>query len=219
MPCVSRRDHATVISWLMWGPMSEPSPDRTILFSPVPGGWSHWSPWSWCDRSCGGGRSLRSRSCSSPPPKNGGASCVGERLHVRSCNPMPCGTTVMTATSCQSSLSAKLSPPPPLTSLPLYPWDGEGSRLLLCGLLRKTEIFREGMARSGGRAGMSYMYPGPLWLKVGCKDLPPTWLMPRTASSQPCLNQLAQAKFLRACSVMSRLYVLLSGINRTKDYN
>ncbi|XP_017177065.1 SCO-spondin isoform X4 [Mus musculus] len=57
---------------------------------PVPGGWSHWSPWSWCDRSCGGGRSLRSRSCSSPPPKNGGTSCVGERHHVRPCNPMPC---------------------------------------------------------------------------------------------------------------------------------
>ncbi|XP_039109837.1 SCO-spondin-like [Hyaena hyaena] len=57
---------------------------------PVPGGWSHWSPWSWCDRSCGGGRSLRSRSCSSPPPKNGGAPCVGERHHVRLCNPWPC---------------------------------------------------------------------------------------------------------------------------------
>ncbi|XP_045352374.1 SCO-spondin-like [Leopardus geoffroyi] len=57
---------------------------------PVPGGWSRWSPWSWCDRSCGGGRSLRSRSCSSPPPKNGGAPCVGERHHVRLCNPGPC---------------------------------------------------------------------------------------------------------------------------------
>ncbi|XP_053409722.1 SCO-spondin-like [Nycticebus coucang] len=57
---------------------------------PVPGGWSHWSPWSWCDRSCGGGQSLRSRRCSSPPPKNGGAPCVGERHHVRLCNPMPC---------------------------------------------------------------------------------------------------------------------------------
>ncbi|XP_008583107.1 PREDICTED: SCO-spondin, partial [Galeopterus variegatus] len=57
---------------------------------PVPGGWSRWSPWSWCDRSCGGGRSLRSRSCSSPPPKNGGAPCLGERHHTRLCNPEPC---------------------------------------------------------------------------------------------------------------------------------
>ncbi|KAM6201811.1 SCO-spondin-like [Rhynchocyon petersi] len=58
---------------------------------PVSGGWSRWSPWSWCDRSCGGGRSLRSRSCSSPSPKNGGAPCVGERHHTRPCNAMPCG--------------------------------------------------------------------------------------------------------------------------------
>ncbi|ELK05197.1 SCO-spondin [Pteropus alecto] len=56
----------------------------------LPGGWSRWSPWSWCDRSCGGGRSLRSRSCSSPPPKNGGAPCAGERHQARLCNPMPC---------------------------------------------------------------------------------------------------------------------------------
>uniref|UniRef100_H0VSR4 SCO-spondin n=1 Tax=Cavia porcellus TaxID=10141 RepID=H0VSR4_CAVPO len=57
---------------------------------PVPGGWSRWSPWSWCDRSCGGGRSLRTRSCLSPPPKNGGASCAGERHHTRVCNALPC---------------------------------------------------------------------------------------------------------------------------------
>ncbi|XP_042533232.1 SCO-spondin-like [Dipodomys spectabilis] len=57
---------------------------------PVPGGWSRWSPWSSCDRSCGGGQSLRSRSCSSPPPKNGGAPCVGRRHQVRLCNPMAC---------------------------------------------------------------------------------------------------------------------------------
>uniref|UniRef100_A0A2I3GQ68 SCO-spondin n=1 Tax=Nomascus leucogenys TaxID=61853 RepID=A0A2I3GQ68_NOMLE len=57
---------------------------------PVPGGWSHWSPWSWCDRSCGGGQSLRSRSCSSPPSKNGGAPCTGERHQACLCNPMPC---------------------------------------------------------------------------------------------------------------------------------
>uniref|UniRef100_A0A8D2ECW6 SCO-spondin n=1 Tax=Theropithecus gelada TaxID=9565 RepID=A0A8D2ECW6_THEGE len=57
---------------------------------PVPGGWSRWSPWSWCDRSCGGGQSLRSRSCSSPPPKNGGAPCAGERHQARLCNPTPC---------------------------------------------------------------------------------------------------------------------------------
>ncbi|XP_068091514.1 SCO-spondin-like isoform X2 [Hyperolius riggenbachi] len=56
----------------------------------VNGEWSKWSPWSWCDRTCGGGRSVRSRSCSSPPPKNGGRDCEGEKYQVRICNPKPC---------------------------------------------------------------------------------------------------------------------------------
>ncbi|XP_077125438.1 SCO-spondin-like [Ranitomeya variabilis] len=56
----------------------------------VHGVWSKWSPWSWCDRSCGGGRSVRSRTCTSPPPKNGGKECAGEKYQVRICNPRPC---------------------------------------------------------------------------------------------------------------------------------
>ncbi|KAM8818088.1 LOW QUALITY PROTEIN: SCO-spondin-like [Rhynchonycteris naso] len=60
------------------------------LACPVPGGWSRWNPWSWCDWSCGGGLLLRSRSCSSPPPKNRGALFAGERQQAQLCNPMPC---------------------------------------------------------------------------------------------------------------------------------
>uniref|UniRef100_H9GNM8 SCO-spondin n=1 Tax=Anolis carolinensis TaxID=28377 RepID=H9GNM8_ANOCA len=56
----------------------------------VDGAWSKWSPWSWCDRLCGGGHSSRTRSCTSPPPKNGGLPCPGERHRVRLCNARPC---------------------------------------------------------------------------------------------------------------------------------
>lgn len=59
----------------------------------VDGGWSRWSPWSRCDKRCGGGRSIRTRSCSSPPPKNGGKKCEGEKNQVKPCNPKPCGET------------------------------------------------------------------------------------------------------------------------------
>lgn len=57
----------------------------------VDGGWSRWSTWSRCDQRCGGGRSIRTRSCSSPPPKNGGKKCVGEKNQVKPCNTKPCG--------------------------------------------------------------------------------------------------------------------------------
>uniref|UniRef100_H3AZK2 TIL domain-containing protein n=1 Tax=Latimeria chalumnae TaxID=7897 RepID=H3AZK2_LATCH len=57
----------------------------------VDGGWSRWSPWSRCDRTCGGGKSVRTRSCSSPPPKNGGKNCRGKKYQVKLCNPKPCG--------------------------------------------------------------------------------------------------------------------------------
>ncbi|KAM6977691.1 SCO-spondin [Aplochiton taeniatus] len=56
----------------------------------VDGGWSRWSPWSRCDKRCGGGRSIRTRSCSSPPPKNGGSKCEGEKNQVKPCNTKPC---------------------------------------------------------------------------------------------------------------------------------
>ncbi|MGH0153391.1 UNVERIFIED_CONTAM: hypothetical protein FKN15_041924 [Acipenser sinensis] len=56
----------------------------------VNGSWSRWSPWSRCDRKCGGGKSIRTRSCSSPPPKNGGNSCEGEKNQVKICNSKPC---------------------------------------------------------------------------------------------------------------------------------
>ncbi|KAJ8010539.1 hypothetical protein DPEC_G00076130 [Dallia pectoralis] len=56
----------------------------------VDGGWSRWSPWSLCDKRCGGGRSVRTRSCSSPPPKNGGNKCEGEKNQVKPCNTKPC---------------------------------------------------------------------------------------------------------------------------------
>ncbi|XP_061570036.1 SCO-spondin [Cololabis saira] len=57
----------------------------------VDGGWSRWSPWSHCDKRCGGGRSIRTRSCSSPPPKNGGRRCEGEKNQVKPCNTKACG--------------------------------------------------------------------------------------------------------------------------------
>uniref|UniRef100_A0A3P9PLB8 Uncharacterized protein n=1 Tax=Poecilia reticulata TaxID=8081 RepID=A0A3P9PLB8_POERE len=76
---------------------------------PVDGGWSRWSPWSRCDQRCGGGRSIRTRSCSSPPPKNGGRKCVGEKNQVKPCNTKPCVDGAWTPWSVWSDCSVTCS--------------------------------------------------------------------------------------------------------------
>ncbi|XP_058970157.2 uncharacterized protein [Pocillopora verrucosa] len=61
--------------------------------SPLDGGWSSWSPWETCSKTCGisGGSVLRrSRICNQPPPMNGGASCPGNDTEVTKACFTPC---------------------------------------------------------------------------------------------------------------------------------
>ncbi|XP_063792751.1 hemicentin-2 [Pseudophryne corroboree] len=57
----------------------------SLLFCPVDGGWTGWSSWSQCSVSCGEGIRQRNRSCFSPPPQNGGKTCVGKDTEVETC--------------------------------------------------------------------------------------------------------------------------------------
>ncbi|XP_013913582.1 PREDICTED: SCO-spondin-like [Thamnophis sirtalis] len=52
---------------------------------PVKCGWSAWSPWTPCSRSCGVGMQQRFRSPSNPAAANGGAPCQGDAQEVREC--------------------------------------------------------------------------------------------------------------------------------------
>ena len=59
-------------------------------FCTVNGGWSQWQAWGPCSRTCGIGSQARSRTCTSPPPNNGGASCPGQNVQTRRCGSNNC---------------------------------------------------------------------------------------------------------------------------------
>ena len=56
----------------------------------VNGGWSHWSPWQPCTVTCGYGYRIRTRSCTSPPPKWGGQECTGTNVSISNCGLQRC---------------------------------------------------------------------------------------------------------------------------------
>ncbi|XP_022066020.1 semaphorin-5B-like isoform X2 [Acanthochromis polyacanthus] len=64
--------------------------DCNIQPCPVSGAWSCWSSWSQCSSSCGGGHYQRTRTCSSPPPANGGDICIGLHTEEALCNTHTC---------------------------------------------------------------------------------------------------------------------------------
>ena len=58
----------------------------------VHGGYTEWSPWSQCSKSCDGGKQDRSRSCTNPQPANEGKDCslLGRDNDSRTCNTYRC---------------------------------------------------------------------------------------------------------------------------------
>ncbi|XP_004680859.1 PREDICTED: A disintegrin and metalloproteinase with thrombospondin motifs 14 isoform X1 [Condylura cristata] len=54
------------------------------------GGWSSWTKFGSCSRSCGGGVRSRSRSCDNPLPAYGGRLCPGPMFQYQICNSEEC---------------------------------------------------------------------------------------------------------------------------------
>ncbi|XP_032239033.2 coadhesin [Nematostella vectensis] len=67
---------------------------------PMNGGYTEWSEYSKCDKSCGGGVRTRSRYCINPTPRHGGKDCEHGFSHVEnmSCNRIRCPSPETSAT-------------------------------------------------------------------------------------------------------------------------
>ncbi|XP_020914481.1 A disintegrin and metalloproteinase with thrombospondin motifs 19 [Exaiptasia diaphana] len=72
--------------WCMYGSCVA----NTLIPLRRDGGWSSWSRWSPCSRSCGTGVSSISRKCNNPRPQYGGRYCTGEDEMHKLCNVKPC---------------------------------------------------------------------------------------------------------------------------------
>ncbi|XP_034329440.2 SCO-spondin isoform X1 [Magallana gigas] len=57
---------------------------------PIDGRWSSWGSYGTCSVTCGGGTRSRSRTCTSPSPQYGGASCPGANSMSQDCNTQVC---------------------------------------------------------------------------------------------------------------------------------
>ena len=62
------------------------------MFFTVNGGYSSWSVYSVCTKTCGIGTQSRTRTCNDPAPQHGGMDCsqLGMDTEVKECNKEPC---------------------------------------------------------------------------------------------------------------------------------
>lgn len=57
----------------------------------VNGSWTEWSDWGSCSLTCGdGGIKKRIRTCTNPPPANGGLECEGAGEETEACKAGEC---------------------------------------------------------------------------------------------------------------------------------
>ncbi len=54
------------------------------------GGWSDWTAWTKCSRTCGNGTQSHTRTCTNPRPSGGGLTCIGIARETQFCNTDPC---------------------------------------------------------------------------------------------------------------------------------
>ena len=75
-----------------WGGLSDdfffldPGPQSPA----VDGGFTEWSDWSACSKTCGIGEKARERTCNNPKPQGKGSKCIGDKEEKMNCKVMNC---------------------------------------------------------------------------------------------------------------------------------
>ncbi|XP_054016241.1 A disintegrin and metalloproteinase with thrombospondin motifs 3-like isoform X1 [Hylaeus anthracinus] len=117
-----------------------------VLNKPKDGGWSSWSAWEKCSRTCGIGVQCRTRKCNKPLPAYGGKYCSGTTDDCKLCDLPKCSAPIdLKAQQC-SKLSnvrnlGQLQPKNDVTWLP-YESDQENLKCqLVCRSKETGEIF------------------------------------------------------------------------------
>ena len=71
-------------------PQCKRTNNKNKIMLTVNGGYTSWTTWTTCTRSCGSGSQARTRSCTNPRPAHGGAQCSGSSSDTQSCNTQSC---------------------------------------------------------------------------------------------------------------------------------
>lgn len=75
----------------------------TLPFT-VDGSWSPWGTYSVCSATCSGGKKVRFRTCTDPPPQSGGKDCIGPNEEQIPCNTDPCPGKINNTDCCPGKI-------------------------------------------------------------------------------------------------------------------
>ena len=67
-----------------------PDPFFLLLCVTVNGGWTEWTLWTTCTKTCGSGSTMRNRTCTNPSTTYGGMDCKGTGDELILCNTNRC---------------------------------------------------------------------------------------------------------------------------------
>ncbi len=87
---------ATQINVLAGSEMTLQQAIDSGILAKIDGGWSTWSSWGACSKSCGGGNQIRTRTCTNPTSFCGGTNCPGSNTENKNCNTQACCTPTTT---------------------------------------------------------------------------------------------------------------------------